>query len=182
MSHLSKEKSIKIVNDFLKVFTVFCSNIPIYHLSFPIIGDEQEEEEPENYVIYKWDCSEESQLEKSTYTITSRKDIFMHNTYKLLYKGRRYEMNIYNSCEACGYNSMAKSEEEEERRLFCYIRELRENGEIKQDLSFEFDIVDMTFLDIFEITYINKQQYYRKCELIEEVTAEFVGRKLRHVD
>lgn len=185
MAKLSKIKSVQIAEEFLQVFTAFCNDVSLYFFTFPIIGYEQNDEEIQNlkeYVIYEWNSKKTGQLLMREDIVENEADIFKHNTYILLHKDRKYEMNIYNSPEACGYICATENDEKESRHIFCVINELREDETVKYSMGFDFDIVDMTLLDITYIEHVNIHKRVRECEEIEEIVSEFVGRKLREVE
>jgi len=185
MANLSKIKSVQIAEEFLQVFTAFCNDVSLYFFTFPIIGYEQNDEEIENlkeYVTYEWNSKKTGQLLMRKNIVETEADIFEHNTYILLHNNRKYKMNMYDSPEACGYICITEDEENESRHLFCVINELRENGTLRYSMGFDFDIVDMTLLDITYIEHTNIHKCVRECEEIKEVVSEFVGRKLREVE
>lgn len=50
--------------------------------------------------------------------------------------------------------------------------------QIKFRMHFGFDVLNMTFLELFAIDYINKKNFYRECSNIDEIEKIFFGKKL----
>lgn len=175
---LTKEKSIEIANKLLEIFAIFCSNVPMYQLSFPII--EEEESDLDTYILYEWNENMGSEVRKRREKICCQEDMFRNNTYKITFKEEEYEINIFDSPSACGYNSILPNYDEE-TYLLAHVKELNKQGTIKYEIFFGFNILDMSFLELFDIHYINKKGYRRECKEIEieELQNNFEGRKLR---
>ena len=105
-------------------------------------------------------------------------EVFEHNTYILFYKKKKYKMKIYNSPEFCGWNSTIEDElYDESTYLLCEIEEY-EDGKVKFEMSFGFNVESMTFLELFYISHINKIGFRRECQ-VEEIESELFGRKLK---
>lgn len=175
---LSNEKSIEIANRLIEVFKTFCKNVSVYLLSFPIMEDDTNEQDTlTTYTIYEWNENMGNEIRKIQKEITTEEDIFCNNTYKVTYKGQKYEINIFDSPEACGYNSIL-TDYDETTYLLAYVKELDAVGTIKYEIFFGFNILNMTFLELFDIDYINKKGCIRKCVAIDDIQKKYEGKEL----
>lgn len=211
MGVLNKQRSFETANNLLKVVQAFFSDISIYELSYSIEDDYKEQqtycefewdeeekgvlkkhtynsytkqkERTEKIVIgasntykVKYKCGRKSNDEEAELTLISR-----NNTYCISYNGKKYEINIYNSPEDCGYRSVLSQYDKDTYLLLgaCQIR--LQDGSVEKEMYFGFDIVNMTFLELFDIYSINTKGYYRECksETLEIIQGKLVGRKLK---
>lgn len=174
---LSNDKAKEILKELLNVFCQYSNTGKLYRLSYPIELDEEankEIKEQKSYTILEW---ENNVLRVKKYKIEKEDDAFLNNTYVILYNKQKYRMNIFDSPQCCGYNSLLKDYNEDTYH-FVQVQKLNDLEEAKYEICFGFDIITMKFLELFEVDYINSKRIRRECESIDQIEEEFRGKKL----
>lgn len=176
---LSNEKSLEIAAKLLDVFQNYANKIHCFFLCYPFYNDfneyNKEIKTAQKYETFFWNVLEEH-FEKRVHSVTNENDMSQHNTFTILDQGVKYEMRIYDSPDSCGFNSILDNYDIE-TYLLCEISEY-DGQQIKFRMHFGFDVLNMTFLELFAIDYINKKNFYRECSNIDEIEKIFFGKKL----
>lgn len=169
------EKFDKIARKLLRIFGIFCKNVEDYEYTLPLMKNEEISDKlidnMDTYTIHELN-GETNEITNHLIRVSLEEDVFKDNTYKMMYKGKTYTINLFDSPEACGYNSILLDDECEEY-LFCHVAEY-EKENIKNEIFFGFDKKEKTFLELSDIlcTIRNYKFNYRNIEKLEK---EFKG-------
>lgn len=93
---------------------------------------------------------------------------------------KNIEILVYDSPDSCGYFSILP-DYDQSTYVFTRVTQFRQNGIPKYRMYFGFDILKMTFLELFALVYINTKGYVRECHCIEEVEKFFKGEELKSI-
>ena len=86
-------------------------------------------------------------------------------------------MLFYDAPDDIGYSSILPNYDSE-TYICADISELREDNSEMSEIIFGFDIEKMHFLELFELFYVNKINFSRVPQSIDELEKKFFGRKL----
>jgi len=121
--------------------------------------------------------------------VWTRKEIILHKIdddeanivdYKVLYKGKIYRVEVLDNEDMWGYYSCLPVVDRA-RYVFCSIAEEREDGNIKCEMDFAFDIEKGTFLELFAIEHHNKCDITRECQCVDHIEQILSGRQIMDV-
>ena len=162
---MSTSRAVEIANNFIVVLKKFFNTAKIFYLTpaneclFALSKDEESLWLPKECTIYKCDLDiDPIKIVRNKFILYNPidpKSSLTNNLYIIKYKGIKYEINFYDSPESCGFNRCIKNIDDS-KIVFCYIKQYREDtDDVKFDMSFDFDITTMRFLELYNVSHIN---------------------------
>lgn len=97
--------------------------------------------------------------------------------YKVLREGKIYKIELWDTEDAYGYMSCS-SHWGPDTYVFCNFKETRDDGSVKSEMDFAFDIEKRTFVELFSIEYIGGNDLVRECQEIEYFERLLLGVKI----
>lgn len=102
-------------------------------------------------------------------------------------KNRKFEVQLFESPDELGFNSKfyyVKSESEEDSNfdnletlhdcLLCEIVEERQDGKLKYNMVFSFNLVTMEFIELFQLDFFNATGILREAD-VDKIENELQG-------
>ncbi len=186
---LTEEKANQLMNDLLDAFSIaFGSDIPILNsvcIWNPPKGTEYLEHSIttkfsiENFRLRKESINTAGNISINfTKNVVCRYEDFIEtNIYNVSIGNRKFKMLFYDAPDDIGYSSILPNYDSE-TYICADISELREDNSEMSEIIFGFDIEKMHFLELFELFYVNKINFSRVPQSIDELEKKFFGRKL----
>ena len=97
--------------------------------------------------------------------------------YKVLYEGKIYKIELWDSEDTYGYRSCSPKWDPE-TYIFCNFKEERADGTKRCEMDFAFDIEKKTFVELFLIEYFNNSDLIRTCEQIKHFEELFLDKEI----
>jgi hypothetical protein len=163
---MSLDMAMQITNSALSCLNFLLKNAPVLLSGEDLRGD----------VVYK--CDAEGNLMARTRYVTDATEDDWAVTYVVLFPDKTYEMFFAQHGEEMFDHTPDLSSCEEDAYLYCNFLEKRTDGSRKYETSFAIDIEKGTFLETFEVSFWNQDDYERVFEEVDKFRKEFGGRKI----
>ena len=166
MDHiLSLKRSLEITNHLLVPFRTLFHYVPVHITS---LIDYFNETERNSRIMVLIDADKKT---KKVCKVPTDYENGLSIFYHLIYNNRTYEIFVCDSPRIHGYYSYY-CDFEPETYLFCYVSELRNNWQVKEEIEFSINIEKGTFLELFGVTHQMPNKYYRNCQAKDIDTIE----------
>ena len=151
---LKTDAAVKIANKLLEVFRFTCTTAGIIYISYPSCNErmKEQQENDELYTTIHISDRKPGWISCIKYKKESEDDLYeKHHTYYVQYKTRDYQIKFYDNPEICGYGVLREYDEETD--IFCTIESFNVKNEKVFELYFTFNIEEMRFLDLYELSH-----------------------------